>query len=562
MSTTIAPPSTAQELFEKHREILDRAIQAIATRGHWSAYSESPTDYGDAAAGRAAFEAHRDRPFPLEQPATTGWVGEERSPYGFALGVTYPEADLDALLRTMAATLPGWRDAGVDARAGVCLEALSRLNARSQEMALAVMHTTGQAFGMAFQAGGPHAQERGLEAVAYAVAAMRRIPRVARWEKPQGKRPALLLDKRFHVVPRGIALVIGCNTFPTWNSYPGIFASLVTGNPVLIKPHPGAALPLAITVQVIRDVLRDAGHDPNLVCLAAERSAERIAARLATRPDIRIIDFTGSPAFGEWLEENARQATVFTEKAGVNTVVVDSTDDYTGLLRNLAFTLSLYSGQMCTTSQNLLIPEAGIDTEAGRKSFDEVCHDLAGAVEGLLADTARATALLGAIVNDQVLERLEKGPGVGRVVLPSRTVTHPDFPDAVVRTPLLVRLTARDEAAYSSECFGPVSFLIATSGTAESLDIWRRTLALRGALTASLYSTDPATVESAERVALDGGVALSINLTDGVYVNQSAAFSDFHATGANPAANATLTDDAFVVPRFHVVEIRRHLTPA
>ncbi|MCK7473684.1 MAG: hypothetical protein MZV49_09430 [Rhodopseudomonas palustris] len=38
------------------------------------------------------------------------------------------------------------------------------------------------------------------------------------------------------------------------------------------------------------------------------------------------------------------------------------------------------------------------------------------------------------------------------------------------------------------------------------------------------------------------GVALSINLTGGVFVNQSAAFSDFHGTGANPAANASYTD--------------------
>ena len=53
-----------------------------------------------------------------------------------------------------------------------------------------------------------------------------------------------------------------------------------------------------------------------------------------------------------------------------------------------------------------------------------------------------------------------------------------------------------------------------------------------------------------------------MNLTGGVYVNQSAAFSDFHATGANPAANASFTDEAFVTPRFHVTQSRRHLPPA
>ena len=57
----------------------------------------------------------------------------------------------------------------------------------------------------------------------------------------------------------------------------------------------------------------------------------------------------------------------------------------------------------------------------------------------------------------------------------------------------------------------------------------------------------------------DAGVALSINLTGGVFVNQSAAFSDFHGTGANPAANAALTDAAYVANRFRVVQHRLHV---
>ena len=82
------------------------------------------------------------------------------------------------------------------------------------------------------------------------------------------------MTKTFHVVPRGVALVIGCNTFPTWNSYPGLFASLVTGNPVIVKPHPRAVLPLAITVRYAREVLAEAGFDPNLVQLAPEAPGE------------------------------------------------------------------------------------------------------------------------------------------------------------------------------------------------------------------------------------------------------------------------------------------------
>ena len=170
-----------------------------------------------------------------------------------------------------------------------------------------------------------------------------------------------------------MALVIGCNTFPTWNSYPGLFASLVTGNPVVVKPHPRAVLPLAITVQYAREVLAEAGFDPNLV--HARRRGARREARLRPGPAPgrqdrrlhrlhRVRRLAGGATPG--------RPSVYTEKAGVNTIVVDSTDDFAGMCRNIGFSLTLYSGQMCTTPQNILIPADGIDTDQGHKSFDEV----------------------------------------------------------------------------------------------------------------------------------------------------------------------------------------------
>ena len=134
---------------------------------------------------------------------------------------------------------------------------------------------------------------------------------------------------------------------------------------------------------------------------------------------------------------------VFTEKAGVNTVVVDSTDDLDGLLANLAFSFTLYSGQMCTTPQNVYVPRDGITTDAGPLSFDDFADRLAGAVTALTADDAKAVELLGATVNDGVRARAAAvdelaaaaASGAGRVVLASREVAHPTYPDAVVRTP-------------------------------------------------------------------------------------------------------------------------------
>ncbi|MCI3225605.1 phenylacetic acid degradation protein PaaN [Streptomyces sp. NP-1717] len=567
----MAAQLSPQQLNEKHRPTLDRALDAIRDRAYWSPHPEHPKAYGESAPadGLAAFKALHGTRIDLDQPGTDGWTGGERSPYGPELGVEYPHADVDVLLPAMRAGMSAWRAAGPETRALVSLEILARISARTHEFAHAVMHTSGQAFMMAFQAGGPHAQDRGLEAVAYAYQEQTRVPAEAGWSKPQGKRDPLELRKSFAAAPRGVSLLIGCNTFPTWNGYPGLFASLATGNPVLVKPHPRAVLPLALTVRVAREVLAESGFDPNLVALATEHPGEGIAKTLAVRPEVRIIDYTGSTAFGDWLETNARQAQVYTEKAGVNTVLVDSTDDYKGMLANLAFSLSLYSGQMCTTPQNLLIPRDGITTDAGPKSYDEVVADLAASVSGLLGDDARANGLLGALVNPDVKARLDAAAGLGDVALASREIANPDFPDAVVRTPAIVKADGSrkqwdaaeggngSEAPYLAECFGPVSFAVAMDSTEEALELLRRTVRDKGAMTVGAYTTSEGTERAVEDVCLEELAQLSLNLTGGVYVNQTAAFSDFHGSGGNPAANAALCDAAFVANRFRTVEVRR-----
>ncbi|MFT0174173.1 phenylacetic acid degradation protein PaaN [Paraburkholderia mimosarum] len=554
-------------LFAKHEGALQKALAAIETRGYWSPFAEmpSPKVYGESASadGEAAFKAHLNRTFELDQPSTGETVGSEASPFGFTLGARYPKSTPDQLIEAAQKAQRDWRPAGPQAWAGVSLEILERLNRASFEIAFSVMHTTGQAFMMAFQAGGPHAQDRALEAVAYAYDQLRRIPADAHWEKPQGKNPPLAMHKRFTIVPRGTGLVLGCCTFPTWNGYPGLFADLATGNTVIVKPHPGAILPLAITVRIARDVLREAGFDPNVVTLlATDPNDGALVQQLALRPEIKLIDFTGSTQNGDWLERNAHQAQVYTEKAGVNQIVIDSVDDLKAAARNIAFSLSLYSGQMCTAPQNIYVPRDGIRTAEGHVSFETVAQAIAGAVQKFVSDPARAVEVLGAIQNEGVTARIDEARKLGTVLTDSQTLQHPQFAGARVRTPLVLSLdAARDASQFTREWFGPISFVIATDSTAQSLKLAGETARDHGALTLSVYSTSDDVIDAAHEAAITGGVALSINLTGGVFVNQSAAFSDFHGTGANPAANAALADAAFVANRFRVVQSRVHVEP-
>jgi phenylacetic acid degradation protein paaN len=551
----------SETLFERHHATLQGAVDAIAARTYWSAYPEVPSGkiYGESAKadGHAAFQARLNQPFELDQPGTTGSAGAEVSPFGMPLGITYPRADLDVLLPAVQTAAAAWAAAAPRARVGVALEILDRLNKRSFEMANAVMHTTGQAFMMAFQAGGPHAQDRALEAIAYAWQEMSRVPDHVLWQKKVSKTDVIRLDKHFRIVPRGVAVVIGCSTFPTWNGYPGLFASLVTGNAVVVKPHPGAVLPLAITVEISRQVLAEQGFDPNVVTLVADTEAAPIAKKLVTRPEIRIVDYTGGSEFGAWIEANARQAVVFTEKAGVNAIILDSVDDLKAVTGNIAFTLSLYSGQMCTTSQNIFIPADGIETAEGRRSFDDAAAAIVKAVDWLLGDPKRGAEILGAIQNERTLKRLDEARAAGGDVLREATeVANEQYPEARVRSPLILEVDHGRQDLYMREMFGPIVYIVKSRDTDHSIDLAAEAAREHGAITCAVYSTSPAVLQRSENAAAAAGVPLSCNLTGQIYVNQSAAFSDFHVSGANPAGNATLCDPAFVANRFRVVQSR------
>jgi phenylacetic acid degradation protein paaN len=472
-------------------------------------------------------------------------VGAEVSPWGPELGITYPAADAEALVAISESAAPAWAAASPETRVGLLLETLVRLNAMSFEMGNTVMHTTGQAFAMAFQAGGPHAQDRGLEAVATAWAEMSRAPASAIWEKPQGKAAPLVIEKHWRVMPRGVGLVIGCQTFPTWNSYPGLFASLATGNTVIVKPHPGATLPLALTVSVLRDLLAEEGLPRDVVLLAADSPEAPIAKDLVRHPAVAIVDYTGSNAFGAWVRANAGAAQVYTEEAGVNSIVIASTSDFTAMCANVAFSLALYSGQMCTAPQDIFVPRGGIDTDEGHRSFDEVAAGIAAAVDQLLADPTRAVGVAGAIANPATLDRVAAARGLGRIVRDSAPLG-----EGRSATPLIVAVDAADEAAYGEERFGPIAFVVAVAdaddGIARAAELAKR----KGAITAALYDTDEEHILAAADAFARAGVNLSVNLTGNIFVNQSAAFSDFHVTGINPAGNASLTDVAFVAGRF------------
>ncbi len=559
MSTSSAPT-----LYPHYEEALQRAIQAMHDRTFYAHYPESPSGkiYGETANddGIRAFEAQLGRPFAMPQ-SFDGWlVSSEESPFkNQPLGISYPmKQQAGEYVALAKQAFASWREVDVHARAGILMASLDRVKDRFYELAYATMHSTGQTFVMSFQASGPHANDRAIEAIALGLHEMTRFPQEeVEWVKPMGKFD-IRMSKRYRNVPLGVGICVGCSTFPVWNTVPGIYANLITGNTVVVKPHPLSIYPIALVVRAIQEVLAEQGLDPHAVVLAPDTREAQITNELANHPDVKLIDFTGFNAYGDYLESIPGKV-VFTEKAGVNSALLHSTIDLGTLANNLAFSVSMYSGQMCTCPQNIFIPQNGIQEGGETVSYGQVVEAITGAIRNIIQHPKMGGGVTGAIQNPATAERVDRARGQGKVLLESESFPYPDFPEARLVSPLVLEVDADQRDRYAAEWFGPIVMIIPVETFEAGLQAAKELAAEKGAISCSAYCTDPDMMDHIEATMAESFTPVSFNFTGMFWVNQNAGFSDFHVTGGNPAGNASLTDPLFVRKRFVMVGSRRFL---
>ena len=171
----------------------------------------------------------------------------------------------------------------------------------------------------------------------------------------------------------------------------------------MVKPHPNAILPLAITVQIARDVLAEAGFDPNVVTLVAHAAGDDTAQKLALRPEVKLIDFTGS----------SRQRRVARAQrapgAGVHRKGGRQPDRHRFGRRHQergaqhrVLARAVHRPDVHGAAEHLHPARRHRHRRRARCRSIRSAQALADAVQKLVADPARAVEILGAIVNDGV----------------------------------------------------------------------------------------------------------------------------------------------------------------
>lgn len=534
-------------LFQKHESLLQQAVKALSERKYFTPYPENPKAYAEDADAKARAwisETMNNNYSGLLQNANE-FIGEEVSPFlQVGIGVQYPKLSVSALLENGNNAQKSWAKTSVEERVGLLIESLERVKERFFDIAYATMHTTGQSYMMSFQASGPHANDRALEAIAMGYAELTRFVHETDWVKSMGKFD-LTIKKNFKPMPKGLGLVIGCSTFPVWNTVPGLYACLVSGSACIVKPHAKAVLPIAIVIEELQKVFKENGIDSNTVQMAIDSMSAPITKELAENHSIKQIDFTGNSEFGNYIESLPK--TTFTEKAGVNSIILDSVNDMKAVAGNIAFSASLYSGQMCTAPQNIFIAESGVKTAEGHLSFDDAVNAIKDGFNGLIDHPKAGPGTLGAIQAEATYKRVQDfNSSNHKMIVPSKTIINEEFKDARIASPVVIELNENDSDLYNHECFGPVVFIIKTKNLQDSINKAVSLASQKGALTCGAYTTNEESRNEIEEAMNQIYVPVSFNFTGAGFINSHAAFSDFHLSGGNAAGNASFTNADFI----------------
>jgi len=138
----------------------------------------------------------------------------------------------------------------------------------------------------------------------------------------------------------------------------------------------------------------------------------------------------------------------------------------------------------------------------------------------------------------------------GKVLLRSRHLENPQFKNARTATPIVLEVDASHKEVFSQELFGPIALLVKTKSTDESIALAQKMAREYGAISCGAYTTQSSVREKIADAMGLAATPVSFNLTGGIYMNQNAAFSDFHVTGGNPSGNASFTNGEYINRRF------------
>ena len=281
----------------------------------------------------------------------------------------------------------------------------------------------------------------------------------------QGRSPGFLLHKRARVeyLPLGVIGVIAPWNFPFHNLLCPTIPALFAGNAVVIKVSEYASWSSQHYLDLIRDVLRKCGHDPDLVQVVTGYGPTGAAL---VRSGVDKIFFTGSPWNGSKVMENAAHdlTPVVLELGGKDPMIVCDDADLGRALDSGMLGVFTACGQMCVGAERLYVFDSVYDAFVGRL-VERVRALRQGPPLSALVDVGATTMPRQLeIIEELLADAVEKG---ARVLVGGQRNTAAGR--QYFQPTVLVDVT-HDMRITQEEVFGPVAVIMRVRDEQEAIE--------------------------------------------------------------------------------------------
>jgi len=388
-------------------------------------------------------------------------------------------ADVDRAVAAGRAAMPGWRQLPAPRRGEILFRAGELLIKNKQRLGELVTREMGKVL-----TEGLGDVQEAIDIAFYMAGEGRRL---------QGETvPSELADKDCKSVrePLGVvALVTPWNfpiAIPAWK----LFASLICGNSVILKPSSETPACAAALVEI----LAEAGVPPGVVNLVCGPGAE-VGEYLLTHPGVDAASFTGSCAAGERLERLLAplHRPLALEMGGKNAIIVMDDADLELALEGALWGGFGTSGQRCTAASRLIVHERVHDR------FVALLSERAASLR--LGDGLKGETQVGPLINDpqgqKVLDYIYIGEQEGaRRLTGGQRVEAGELAHGFFIAPTVFAGVTPAMRIAREEIFGPVVSVLRCSSLDEAVAIVN---GVPFGLSSAIYSRDVNVTARAER---------------------------------------------------------------
>lgn len=358
--------------------------------------------------------------------------------------------DIPAIAAKAAAAFPAWAATGPNARRAVLMKAAEALEARKDAFVAAMMAETGSTAGWAmFNLGLAAGMVREAAAITTQIAG-----EVIPSDKPGCLSMALK-------EPVGVILGIAPWNAPIILGVRAIAVPLACGNAVILK----ASETCPRTHALIIEAFAEAGFPDGVVNVVTNAPADAadVVGALIDAPEVKRINFTGSTAVGRIIAVRAagHLKPCLLELGGKAPLIVLEDADLDEAVKAAAFGAFMNQGQICMSTERIIVVEAVADEFANRFS--------AKAKALPAGDPREGNTPLGAVIDPKTVSHVNSL--IDDAVAKGAAVIAGGKSESVVMPATVVDGVTSTMSLYRDESFGPVVAIIRARDEAHAIEL-------------------------------------------------------------------------------------------